>query len=60
MEAFIWVIFWLKAITAGLRLLNLATGAYKQQVSIGVYAADTVLTVAIAIWAHFVLWYAQP
>lgn len=57
METFVLTMFWLKAITTGCRALNLATGAYKQQVSIGLYVADTALTAAIAIWAGFALWY---
>ncbi len=57
MEAFVLTMFWLKAASTACRSSNLATGAYKQQVSIGVYAADTALTAAIAIWAGFALWY---
>ena len=57
MDAFVLTMFWLKAVTTACRTLNLATGAYKQQVSIGVYAADTALTAGTAIWAGFALWY---
>lgn len=57
MEYFALAVFWIAALSVPFRVLNLATGTYKNKVSIGVYAADTVITAGIAIWAAFALWY---
>lgn len=57
METFVLVMFWLNVIISSSRILNLATGAWVNRPSIGVYAADTALISAIAIWAGFALWY---
>lgn len=57
MENFALVVFCIGAVSVLFRVLNLATGTYKNKVSIGVYAADTVITACIAMWAGFSLWY---
>lgn len=57
METFVLTIFWVEVVQTILRIFNMATDTYPQQTRIGVYAADTAIGAAVAIWAGFALWY---
>jgi len=57
LEYFTLVMFWFLAIGVILRILSMATGRYTEPTTIGIYAADTVISATLAIWAAFCVWY---
>ena len=57
MIGFVLTMFWLKLLVTICRIINLATGSWRNEISIGVYAADTVLNAVITIWAGFSYFY---
>jgi len=57
MENFVTTMMWLNIFGFAARVACMATGAWSKPRTLSVYAADTVLEAALAIWAGFALFY---